>query len=34
GSDTYAGVTEYQIAQGLQYIDGIVGPETSRDLNA
>ncbi len=34
GPNTYAGITAYQRAQGLKYIDGIVGPETSASLNA
>lgn len=33
GSLTYRGITAYQRAQRLQYIDGIVGPETSGSLN-
>lgn len=33
GSLTYAGITEYQISMKLRWIDGIVGPETSRELN-
>jgi hypothetical protein len=34
GPLTYTGITDYQRAQGLQYIDGVVGPETSASLNA
>lgn len=34
GPNTYAGITAYQRAAGLRYIDGIVGPETSGALNA
>jgi peptidoglycan hydrolase-like protein with peptidoglycan-binding domain len=34
GPNTYAGITKYQTSAGLQYIDGIVGPETSTALNA
>jgi len=34
GSLTYAGITAYQRAQGLRYVDGIVGPETSASLNS
>ena len=33
GPLTYAGVTAYQRAKNLRYIDGIVGPETSAALN-
>jgi hypothetical protein len=33
GPNTYEGITEYQRATGLKYIDGIVGPETSTALN-
>lgn len=33
GSLTYAGITAYQRAHKLKYIDGIVGPETSGSLN-
>ena len=33
GQNTYNGITDYQRAQGLQYIDGIVGPETAGYLN-
>lgn len=33
GPLTYRGITAYQRAQRLQYIDGIVGPETSGSLN-
>lgn len=34
GSLTYRGITAYQRAQRLQYVDGIVGPETSGSLNS
>jgi hypothetical protein len=33
GPNTYKGITNYQRATGLKYIDGIVGPETSGALN-
>ena len=33
GPLTYAGVTAYQRAKNLRYIDGVVGPETSAALN-
>ena len=34
GQNTYDGITAYQRASGLQYIDGVVGPETATALNA
>jgi len=33
GPLTYQGITNYQRAMKLKYIDGIVGPETSSHLN-
>lgn len=33
GLITYKGITQYQKAMGLKFIDGIVGPETSFSLN-
>lgn len=32
GTQTYLQITEYQRSQGLQYIDGVVGPETASAL--
>lgn len=34
GPKTYTGITAYQRAAGLRYVDGIVGPETSSALNS
>ena len=34
GPLTFQGITDYQQSQGLQFIDGIVGPETVGSLNA
>lgn len=34
GPNTYKGITAFQKKNGLKFIDGIVGPETSRYLNA
>ena len=34
GPLTYLSIIQYQQSQGLQYIDGIVGPETLAALNA